>query len=362
MFTLCRQLAPLIVLGAATLSPAFAADPFPDQPGALSPAEIQAATKAMNSRLGGEPAPPLVASGKRSPEHMMPSYALFASPLADFSDRIKTRRQVICNYFRTMSGWQCTGPHTELRMKAHGVEHVFTYVVDVWPEDTQTAVDIADFMYSPCFGDQYKAMGGTPFAPSSAAHSITTLMSDRGGFTVRTGPDAQADVYRIERTDKKTDGCGFAIHHVRVGTTGALLPEKYAKEFAEQSARAAAEESARQRAQAVAEEAYAKQPAQRFDMGEFIGGAIGLAIMIVCWFSYFRTWHFRDRRSYILVHLPLSLVVLLPMYEAMPKGGANIRIDLMIFLPAIGAAFLCYVVKLVRLYKKFRRENDAAQP
>lgn len=287
MFTLCRQLVPLMVLGSATLSPAFAADPFPDQPGALSPAEIQAAAEAMNSRLSGEPALPLVASGKRSPEHMMPSYALFALPLADFSARIKTRRQVICNYFRTMPGWQCTGPHTELRMKARGVEHVFPYVVDVGPEDTQTAVDIADFMYSPCFGDQYKAMGGTPFAPSSATHSITTIMSDRGGFTVRTGPDAQADVYRIERTDKKTDGCGFGIHHVRVGRTGALLPEKHAKEFAEQSAKAVAEWSAKQRAKEVAEEERAKQPAQPYGMnriagGEVVGGAIGLAILIVC--------------------------------------------------------------------------------
>lgn len=74
----------------------------------------------------------------------------------------------------------------------------------------------------------------------------------------------------------------------------------------------------------------------------------------------FSNVHFQDRRSRILVHLPLSLVVLLPMYEAMPKGGANIRLDLALFLPAIGLAFLCYVVKLARLYKTLRREDDAA--
>ncbi len=353
MFTICRRLASLILLGSAILSSAFAVDPFPDQPGALSPAEIQAATQAMNSRLGGEPAPPLVASGKRSPEHMMPSYALFASPLAGFSDRIKTRRQVICNYFRPISGWQCSNPHAELRMTAHGIEHVFAYVVDAGSGNTQTAVDVADFMYSPCFGIQYTAIGGSPFAPSAATHSITTIVSDHGGFTVRTGPDAQADVYRIERTGKQTDGCGFRIHHVRAGKTGALLPEKYAKEFAAQSAKA------------VAEEEHAKQSAQPYGMngivgGEVVGGAIGLAISIVCWFTYFRTWHFQSRRSRILVHLPLSLVVLMPMYEAMPKGGANIRIDLMLILPAIGLAFLCYVVKLVRLYKTPRSGNDVA--
>ncbi len=240
MFTLCGRLAGIVVLGAAFLFPAFAAgpiDPFPDQPGALSAAEIQDTTEAMKSMLGTEPALPLVASGKRRPEHMLPGYALFATSFTDYSAQVRTRRQVICNFFRPMGKWQCTKPHTEFRMTARGIKHVFTYVVDQGPEDSRIAVDVAGFMYSPCFVVQFKALGGANGAPTFNAFPITTVVSDSGGYTVRTGPDDGGDVYRLTKTNRSADGCGFNIVSVRMGKTGLALPESYAKELAAQWAK-----------------------------------------------------------------------------------------------------------------------------
>jgi hypothetical protein len=234
------KLGRIILLGSAVLAPVFAADPFPDQPGALSPAEIQDATAVMKSTLGGEPALPLVASGRRGPEHVMPGYTLFASPVTDFTDRVKARRQIVCNFISPMGKWQCTRPQTELRMTAQGVEHVFTYVVDAGPGDAQAAVDVADYMYSPCFGLQFSALGGEKGTPPINLSAITTVVRDKGGFTVRTGPDEQPDVYRVESTDRKVDGCGFRIVGVRLGKARLVLPEGYEKAAAEQAAKDAA--------------------------------------------------------------------------------------------------------------------------
>ena len=82
------RLTGFVVLGLALLLPAYAAPPyaFPDQPGVLSPAEKEDATRMMKMVLGTEPALPLVASGRRSPEHTLPGYALFAAPLAERLD------------------------------------------------------------------------------------------------------------------------------------------------------------------------------------------------------------------------------------------------------------------------------------
>ena len=245
-----------------TLSHAAVPDAFPDQPGALSAAEIQAASDAMKPLLGTEPALPLVASGKRNPGHVMPYYALFASPLVNFSDRVKTRRQILCNVFAfggTSGKWQCSKPHDELRVSANGIEHVFTYQATQGSGDRQSAVDLADFMYSRCFVAQYAAIGGRPFTPSPDSDFVSAVLDDGKGFDVRTGPLLNGDSYGLEKTDKRADNCRFRIQHARMSKTGVVLPESYARELEEQNKKAV--EAFAKAQEAAAKEAAAKKAA-----------------------------------------------------------------------------------------------------
>lgn len=245
-----RRLLPIaiFVLLAATLARAAAPDPFPNQPGALSQEETRAVMEAMMSQLGGEKPLPLIASGKRAPDHFLPAYALFAAPVADYSDRVKTRRQVICNFMKTTSGWQCTKPQTEFRMTAQGIAHVFTHVVDSGPENPKDAVEVADYLYSGCFAARFKAIGGAN-APVFNLFPITAVVSDRSGFTVRTGPDEAPDVYRVERAE--LPGCQFTIQYARLGKAGRWLPAGYEAVFQEQ-ARKEAERHKKEEAERVA--------------------------------------------------------------------------------------------------------------
>jgi hypothetical protein len=80
----------------------------------------------------------------------------------------------------------------------------------------------------------------------------------------------------------------------------------------------------------------------------------------VCLLTYIYPWRFESRRSRVAVHLPLSLLVLFPTYELLPMPGVDIRIDLVLFPPLIGAALLCYVIKLVRLHKEPGSGSDDA--
>lgn len=219
----------------AALSCAAAQDPFPNQPGALSANEIQAAAAAMKSALRGAAELPLFASGRRSGGHMMPSYALFASPLPDFSERVKVRRQVICNYWSNGSVWRCSEPHDQFRMTANGMEHAFSHQIAGGSGDRRAVVDAVDFIYSRCWNDQFTAIGGKPFTPSPDSDFVSTVLDDGRGYTVITGPLSDGNSYRLEKTDRSGDDCGFRIHHVRLLKAGVILPESYAKEAAAQA-------------------------------------------------------------------------------------------------------------------------------
>lgn len=230
MRTIAR-LAGIVFLVTAMPLHAVVTDPFPDQPGALSAEEIQAATGAMASAPGTGPALPLVASGKRSPGHLMPSYALFAGPLENYSDRVRTRKQIICNF---MAGaWRCGAPVDQFRMSANGIEHVFTYQIVQARGDRQTAVDVVDFVYSQCFNTQFAALGGTPFTPSPDADFVSVVLDDGTGYTAITGPLGDGDSYRLEKTDRSADGCGFRIRHARMAKSGVMLPQSHAREQAQ---------------------------------------------------------------------------------------------------------------------------------
>ena len=227
-----------IALLAVALPCAAAKDPFPNQPGALTEAEIAAATVRMKMTPGSEDLP-LVASGKREAGHMMPMYAVFASPLVDFSERVKTRRQIWCNYWTNRSDWQCTPAHDEFRATTRGIEHVYSYQVAQGQGDRQAAAEIADYMYSQCFNSHFAAIGGKPFTPSPdndyVSVVVDVMLDGSNGYNVMTGYQGPGggpvNMFRLERTDRKKDGCGFRMPHARIGAT--LIPESYAKVEAE---------------------------------------------------------------------------------------------------------------------------------
>lgn len=221
------KLAGSVVFLTAMLSHAAVPDPFPNQPGALSAGEIEAAIQAKNL-AGRGPALPLVASGKRSPAGSMPAYVLFAAPFEKYSDRVRTRKQIVCNFLA--EAWRCSEPVDEFRMPANGIQHVFSYQVVRGRGNRQDAVDVAEFMYSGCFNTQFAAIGGKPFTPSPDSDYVSTVMDDGAGFNVATGPLGDGDSYRLEKTDKAVDNCGFRLRHARSAKSGALLPESYAKE------------------------------------------------------------------------------------------------------------------------------------
>lgn len=295
------KLGRVILLGAAIVAPAFGADPFPNQPGALSLEEIKAATAVMESRLGGERAPPLVASGKRHPGHPMPGYALFAAPLVDYSDRVKVRKRVVCNQWREARQWRCSSLHDEFRMSANGLEHVFAYQVTQGSGNSQTAVDVAGFMYSQCFNAQYTAISGKAFTPSPDSDYVNTVVDDGKGFNVVTGPLGDGNSYRLEKTGRSVDNCGFRIQDVRVAKPDLTLPEIYAKEAERQAAneRAAIEveqaEARRkaeeqQKARALSSVTIAGWTTSRNDLvGKLMVAAIivSLAAIVAPWFVGF---------------------------------------------------------------------------
>lgn len=316
---------------AGTSSHAAAFEPFPNQPGALSEAQIQAATDAMRPMLRGEPELPLAASGRRSEGHVMPSYVLFASAASDFSERVKVRRQIICNYFRPASRWECSTPHDHFRMTANGIEHAFSHQIVKGPGDRQGAVGAVDYVYSQCFRAQFAALGGKPLSPVPDADFVSAVVDDGEGFDVLTGPLAGKDAYRLEKTDKAKDNCGFRIVHARSG--GVALPESYAKEMARQG-----EESRRQAAEAkkAAEEAKAAELArwaqrrERAEMWMKVGFISGLAALVLPWVGLLF-----GRKIGLAVAGVLALTVSTAFFGTVqdPIGG-NIRIDLII-MPAL---------------------------
>ena len=270
----------LLFLAAMPLRAAVT-DPFPDQPGALSAEEIRAATRAMNLAGSGQ-ALPLVASGKRNPGHPMPAYALFAGPFEDYSDRVRARKQIVCNFLA--AAWRCSQPADEFRMSANGIEHAFSYqVLEGRRGNRQAAVDVVDFMYSQCFNAQFADIGGQSFTPSPDSDYISSVFDDGKEFRVATGPFGDGDIYRLESTGKGPGDCGFRIQHARMAKSGVILPESYAKEEAKarqlaeaQHRRAEAAREAKRRAAASAP--MGKPPS---DLDRFVGSVTDLAAGLV---------------------------------------------------------------------------------
>ena len=203
------------ILSAAALSCAAVQDPFPNQPGVLSPEELGSAARAVQQVAGGEQFS-LAASGRRDAARNLLAYAVFAAPLTDFSSRVKTRRQVVCNFLSFADKWQCLRPHDEFRMTANGITHVFSYQILQGSGNRQEAVDAADFMYSKCFEAQLAGVGVKPFTPSADVDYVNTILDDGTAIRVMTGPLGDGSSYWLQRTDRKADGCGFKIASARM--------------------------------------------------------------------------------------------------------------------------------------------------
>jgi len=334
----------IFLLLAAVAARAAAPDPFPNQPGALSAQEIAAATDAMKAQLGGEAAPPLVASGKRAPGHFFPAYVLFATPLADAGGGVRTRRQVICNYLASLSSWQCTKPHDQVHMKSQGLEHVFDYVVDSGRESLQDAVEAVRFLYTPCFEAQYRELGSPrPFA----RHPALTVVGHGDALTVRAGTGEAADAYRILKTERQADGCGFRIHHVRLGPSGVVVPQGYGQELARQEAR---EEAGRKKE--LAERQRDIDRAERRAAPEELAGVeviatvlmwsawiIGLLTLVVPWVALAKGRAVAARAAGMLA----GVCTLLAVASAfLVPAKYNIRIDLLISAAVVTMAWMVF--------------------
>ena len=236
------QFAAYAFLWATALS--CAADPFPNQPGALSEQDIQAAQDAMTQMLGSEPRLPLAASGRRVPGHVMPSYVIFAAPPARKSARVLAQRRVICNFFGPAGQWRCSTPHDALHVDANGVKHVLLPQAQEGSMDVAEAVEIADYLYSACFAAQFKRLDEARDVTSFNALPIHTIMKRPGpAYSVFTGMWPDEDIYSLIGSVKPADGCRYKVVSVTFGKREWERQE--AKRKQEEAERIAQEEAAR---------------------------------------------------------------------------------------------------------------------
>ena len=80
---------------------------------------------------------------------------------------------------------------------------------------------------------------------------------------------------------------------------------------------------------------------------------IGLSLTV---FAY--PWRFHNRVSRIVLHSPLALLGVFIVYELVMPVEMNIRVDLFVLLPMMGATLLCYVAKLVLLKRRPKSGHD----
>jgi len=84
-----------------------------------------------------------------------------------------------------------------------------------------------------------------------------------------------------------------------------------------------------------------------------------LSMIGVALFTLVFPWSFRRKASRRLVHLPLSLILLYPAYEATISPNTDIRIDLLFLWPLLGLAGVCYGFKLLLLSRAGEASGDA---
>jgi hypothetical protein len=334
----------------ATLSPAAAPDPLPDQPGALTPEDLQAAAAQAKALPGSGAELPLVASGTRLPGQAVERYALFATPFAAYSPRVMVRTRILCNFFGGM--WRCNGPGDEFQMSANGIAHTFAYSVLKGSADRQTAVDAVDFMYSPCFAAQFAALGGTPFVPSPGTDYVRAVTDDGNGLGIATGPFADNNSYQLQKTDRKADGCGFRIQHARIAGTNSFIPESYAQERAKWAAEQEAAARKQLDAEARARPASA-QPARPKDEGFALSATLGVAALgaLSLFVPLLTRSSSGQTRAIAAGTVAATCTFLVSVAEAsFPRY--DVPLQYLVYIPALLAAWLVFAVLAVRARRR----------
>ena len=203
--------------------PALAADPFfADQPGALTPEELQAARAAMKSARGAAGELPLFASGRRENHPGMTAYAVFAGSPERLGKGVLAYRRMGCNFFKHDQVWRC-GTHSFFQIEAGGRWQAFRYTYrDGAEQPAQLVADMVAHVFTPCFENQYRALVGSP-RPERAI-VIHEAFQAEDALRVMTTQEAGNDQYAVRKA--ASGNCPFALHQVMLGATGKTYPAK----------------------------------------------------------------------------------------------------------------------------------------
>jgi len=95
-------------------------------------------------------------------------------------------------------------------------------------------------------------------------------------------------------------------------------------------------------------------------MPDLVPLALFLGMLIVSLVAIIHPWSSLDTRSPALLHLPLSLVAMFPAFLVLTHEPGAARADLVLLLPPVGLALICYIVKLARRRKERRSVEGRA--
>lgn len=85
-------------------------------------------------------------------------------------------------------------------------------------------------------------------------------------------------------------------------------------------------------------------------------------LMVVVWsFSLAYPWGVRWPFARIAIHAPWLLVMLLLLYEQRMPTGMNIRVDLLLIIPALVLAFVIYMWRLFMFSRRSRGHRNSEQ-
>lgn len=191
-------------------------EPFPNQPGALTAQELQAASAAARTTF------PLVSSGKRAAAHPMSAYAVFAGEPAQPAANVVARKRIVCNYWAQQNAWRCGGTQSHYEVDAGGRKHRFSVFAMGVPEASpQLLAELAEYSVSACFGEQLQKLAAGRPVPKIA--HLEDVGQEGSMFLLRTDMTTQPNVYYAQRLEPAQAGCRFGLKSVRIGATGAIL-------------------------------------------------------------------------------------------------------------------------------------------
>src|SRR6185503_19488843 len=186
----CRLMWRFLIVLAAAAPPG----PYQDQPGRLSPQQIDAARSA--AKAADPEAVTLLSSGRLGNNQ---PYAVLATAPQRVSDRLTTRRNILC---AGAGEWRCQFWYVEATIAAAGRTHV----LPVERGFEQIAGDVVDYMYSPCFGSQFEKLKGRQPAFSRETADLQVVRGDFYVTTVKSNI-----VYMVRKADPADGGCAFVL-------------------------------------------------------------------------------------------------------------------------------------------------------